>query len=209
MPRGSWPCAAEPVQPAAESAECIGVNAQAGWYPDPSHQHEQRYWDGMGWTEHVFDTPAPFAAPAPTASNPYSVPPVATMTCQEYAASYNLTATTGTASGTEILKFIGLLAAWFGVYFVIGFMVGMLFGVGTAGDTQLENEQKQQSAEALAQILGLGTTLVIGAVLAPKVGYRARDTWMQLIPIWNIIIGVKWLWRLACYDRRYWAPARY
>lgn len=25
----------------------------AGWYPDPSGRHEQRYWDGKGWTGHV------------------------------------------------------------------------------------------------------------------------------------------------------------
>ncbi|HEV2888933.1 MAG TPA: phospholipid scramblase-related protein [Frankiaceae bacterium] len=25
----------------------------AGWYPDPSKQFEQRYWDGTDWTEHV------------------------------------------------------------------------------------------------------------------------------------------------------------
>lgn len=27
----------------------------AGWYPDPSGRHEQRYWDGKGWSEHVSD----------------------------------------------------------------------------------------------------------------------------------------------------------
>lgn len=26
----------------------------AGWYPDPLNRHEQRYWDGAAWTEHVF-----------------------------------------------------------------------------------------------------------------------------------------------------------
>jgi len=26
-----------------------------GWYPDPSARHEQRYWDGTRWTEHVND----------------------------------------------------------------------------------------------------------------------------------------------------------
>ena len=26
-----------------------------GWYPDPSGLHEQRYWDGTRWTEHVAD----------------------------------------------------------------------------------------------------------------------------------------------------------
>jgi len=25
----------------------------AGWYPDPTGQVEQRYWDGAQWTEHV------------------------------------------------------------------------------------------------------------------------------------------------------------
>ena len=59
VPRGSSSYRAEPVQAAAEPAECIRVSAPAGWYPDPAQQHEQRYWDGMGWTEHVFDPPRP------------------------------------------------------------------------------------------------------------------------------------------------------
>lgn len=27
----------------------------AGWYPDPAGRHEQRYWDGSAWTEHIAD----------------------------------------------------------------------------------------------------------------------------------------------------------
>lgn len=27
----------------------------AGWYPDPLHRHERRYWDGSAWTAHVAD----------------------------------------------------------------------------------------------------------------------------------------------------------
>ncbi len=27
----------------------------AGWYPDPGFRHEQRYWDGKGWTSYVRD----------------------------------------------------------------------------------------------------------------------------------------------------------
>ena len=84
--------------------------------------------------------------------------------------------------GTRSSKFIGLLAAWFGVYLAIGVVVGLLFGAGNAGGTQLELEQQQQTAQSVAQLLGIGTTLVIGAFLAPKVGYRSRDTWMQLDP---------------------------
>lgn len=25
----------------------------AGWYPDPSNQTQQRYWDGQSWSEHT------------------------------------------------------------------------------------------------------------------------------------------------------------
>jgi Protein of unknown function (DUF2510)/Domain of unknown function (DUF4234) len=27
----------------------------SGWHPDPSGQHELRYWDGQTWTDHVSD----------------------------------------------------------------------------------------------------------------------------------------------------------
>jgi hypothetical protein len=34
--------------PAAASAPLA-----ASWYPDPTGRHEQRYWDGTRWTDHV------------------------------------------------------------------------------------------------------------------------------------------------------------
>jgi hypothetical protein len=37
--------------------------AAAGWYPDPSGRHEQRYFDGDGWTEHAMDGDAPASDP--------------------------------------------------------------------------------------------------------------------------------------------------
>ncbi len=30
-----------------------GDSPKADWYPDPGGKHEQRYWDGSRWTEHV------------------------------------------------------------------------------------------------------------------------------------------------------------
>lgn len=36
-----------PAQPAAAAA------VPASWLPDPAGRHEQRYWDGSRWTEHV------------------------------------------------------------------------------------------------------------------------------------------------------------
>ncbi len=29
------------------------VDPPPSWYPDPTHRHELRYWDGSRWTEHV------------------------------------------------------------------------------------------------------------------------------------------------------------
>ena len=40
----------------------------AGWYPDPAGVAQQRYWDGIRWTEHVSAAnaePPPFQYPAP------------------------------------------------------------------------------------------------------------------------------------------------
>lgn len=39
--------------------------APAGWYPDPEHPTQQRYWDGVAWTQNV----APAAAGAPTSES--------------------------------------------------------------------------------------------------------------------------------------------
>jgi hypothetical protein len=36
-----------------------------GWYPDPSHAHELRYWDGRSWTEHVSDAGTQSTDPPP------------------------------------------------------------------------------------------------------------------------------------------------
>jgi putative membrane protein len=40
-------------KPPAERASNVGAPIPAGWYPDPSGRHEQRYWRDGGWTEHV------------------------------------------------------------------------------------------------------------------------------------------------------------
>lgn len=34
----------------------------AGWYPDPSGRHRERWWDGTGWTEHDRPLEAPTSA---------------------------------------------------------------------------------------------------------------------------------------------------
>jgi Domain of unknown function (DUF4352)/Protein of unknown function (DUF2510) len=48
----------------------------AGWYPDPEHENQLRYWDGAVWTEHRSPAQGP---PAPEAQEPSveQVPPPA------------------------------------------------------------------------------------------------------------------------------------
>jgi hypothetical protein len=40
----------------------------AGWLVDPSGRHEQRYWSGSKWTEHVTDGGIPGTDPPPGSS---------------------------------------------------------------------------------------------------------------------------------------------
>lgn len=51
----------------------------AGWHPDPTGQHELRYWDGTVWTEHVSDqgvqSTAPVDATADAGASPGAVSP--------------------------------------------------------------------------------------------------------------------------------------
>jgi hypothetical protein len=45
------------------------MTTPAGWYPDPSGQPGQRYFDGQRWTKHFTPTPPPIVqAPAPAPS---------------------------------------------------------------------------------------------------------------------------------------------
>ena len=37
--------------------ETSSAQPPAGWYPDPTRQFEQRYWDGAAWTEHRSPVP--------------------------------------------------------------------------------------------------------------------------------------------------------
>ncbi len=37
----------------------------AGWFTDPFVRHEQRYWSGTAWTEHVSDAGVPGTDPPP------------------------------------------------------------------------------------------------------------------------------------------------
>ncbi len=44
-----------PAGPPPPASDATGKAALFGWYPDATGRHEQRYWDGRGWTGHVRD----------------------------------------------------------------------------------------------------------------------------------------------------------
>jgi hypothetical protein len=48
---GPEPAAIRPVAEAQTPARQTETLAPAGWYPDPSGQARERYWDGHSWTE--------------------------------------------------------------------------------------------------------------------------------------------------------------
>ena len=54
--------------PAAESTTTAPpgfTGTAAGWFVDPFVRHEQRYWSGTAWTEHVLDGGTPALDPPP------------------------------------------------------------------------------------------------------------------------------------------------
>jgi hypothetical protein len=44
---------------APASTPSTGSGLAPGWFTDPFVRHEQRYWSGTGWTEHVTDHGVP------------------------------------------------------------------------------------------------------------------------------------------------------
>jgi hypothetical protein len=67
---GFAPAPAAPAPaPAAGSAPApppaSAAASPAAWHPDPSGRHEQRYWDGAAWTDHVMDKGQPGNDPPP------------------------------------------------------------------------------------------------------------------------------------------------
>lgn len=52
--KGEPPVTAAP-EPSATHSHQAPAGASASWYPDPTHGHQLRYWDGSTWTAYVAD----------------------------------------------------------------------------------------------------------------------------------------------------------
>jgi Protein of unknown function (DUF2510) len=60
-PPGSAPTQAPPDPAAGKTTS----GTPSGWFTDPFVKHEQRYWSGTEWTEHVLDDGVPGNDPPP------------------------------------------------------------------------------------------------------------------------------------------------
>jgi hypothetical protein len=61
--RGPQAPGATPTGSEADATRTTGT--APGWFADPFVRHEQRYWSGTEWTEHVLDHGAPGTDPPP------------------------------------------------------------------------------------------------------------------------------------------------
>ena len=61
--------AGDPAAPDPSSGAAFGGTAP-GWFRDPFVRHEQRFWSGAAWTEHVQDDGVPGIDPPPAPRTP-------------------------------------------------------------------------------------------------------------------------------------------
>jgi len=55
----------DPGTTAVDPVEATFTGTAPGWFTDPFVRHEQRYWSGRQWTDHVTDAGVPGVDPAP------------------------------------------------------------------------------------------------------------------------------------------------
>lgn len=157
-----------------------GPFAPAGWYPDPSGEHVSRYWDGAAWTDHVSEAP-PTHGPGSASASP-STP------------------------GTAVVKFVALLVAViFASSVVTVIVMAAIEPNGADYVSRAAFDAAYTRAENLAQLVGFLTVVAAVAFAAPKVGYRRRDIWFMLIPLYSVVFLVRLLWRFAHLPEVYWS----
>ena len=77
----------------------------AGWHPDPSGRHQQRYWDGQAWTDAVADG-------GQQSSDPFTAPPAPTTGYGVTGRAQRGPLGRPTNVGTQILLTIVTLGVW-------------------------------------------------------------------------------------------------
>jgi hypothetical protein len=167
-----------------EHAEAVTMTTEQtilpGWYVDPSGQHPHRYWDGASWTDQVSGRAEEARRPARRGMRWF-----------------------------EPVLFVGFWALWWVITFVVAFAVSAAVIGDQIALTQAQADLINADAMLKAQLAAVVVGLVIGAIVAARVGYRPHDTFLLLVPIAGTYFMVKWLWRTACLDRRYWSVTKW
>lgn len=106
---------------------------------------------------------------------------------------------------------IGLLvAACFAVLMPFGF-VGTVTDIGVLAAVQPEDYMSGRQYQAayddvrlVADLVLFGAAMVqfaaMIACLAPRAGYRRRDAWFALVPVWGTVVFCRLLWRWTDID---------
>ncbi len=151
-----------------------------GWYIDPSGQYPYRYWDGSTWTDQVS---GPVADPRRSGRSKMRL--------------------------FEPFLFVGLWILWGAISFAVAYAVSSSVIGDQVALTQAQANVINADAAIKAQLASIVVSLVIGAIVASRVGYRRQDTFLLLIPIVGAYYLFKWLWRTACLDRHYWSVTKW
>ncbi len=66
-PSSSFTASRPPPGVVTETGRAAGSGVAPGWFVDPTGRHDQRYWSGTAWSEHVVDDGVPGTDPPPPA----------------------------------------------------------------------------------------------------------------------------------------------
>lgn len=142
-----------------------GAQPAAGWFPDPTRRHEQRYWDGTEWSEHVVDGGRRSVDPIRRGGAAGSAETAATATGSgagtSPATGAGVSSTSSGTTGPGKLSdgaFIGL---------IIGALFIGLIGI-IAGGVNMKHEARRGQAQVLLWV-GVAS-LIIGLALVSSGG---------------------------------------
>jgi hypothetical protein len=135
-----------------------GDGPAAGWYADPEHPGQQRYWDGAGWTEHRH--PSTTSGPDDTAVLPRTEP----RRTDQGTASVPVvqsTAATGTAASGE-----GGSRGW--VAALVGLIVGLVVGGTAAAVVVGNNDDSSTPADSSSSAAPASTVTATSSATATE-----------------------------------------
>ena len=168
------------------------MRAPQGWYDDPTGRHQQRYFDGSGWTEHV--ATGGTAGVDPVSGGPHAEPPIPAVEPQRSTGPPTAVPTNdwttppaGAAAGPTAPNAVGTSGARSGTFLdslgrdaverprpdfptAVGGIGGYLVGGGLVA---LIAQSGEQVAIVIAGLLTFGGALAVMLLVVPKLRFLA------------------------------------